>query len=84
MYIFESRSQEHDVQLPSKKVVTFKNFTYSTDKDSIMEELTPMCGKNFWRVDNVKVEPETEAAPRRRGRPPRVVQGTRMVDNEGE
>ena len=93
MYIFQSHNMNLDVQLPSKKVVAFRNYQFSTDKESIGEELSSICGRNFWRVDNIKVEiePKVEqsqedpvAVPKRRGRPPRVVQGMRMVEDKGE
>ena len=93
MYTFQSHDANLDVQLPSKKVVTFRSYQFSTDKESIGEELTSICGSKFWRVDNIKVviEPEVEqpqedpvAVPKRRGRPPRVVQGMRMVEDKGE
>jgi hypothetical protein len=85
MYVFESKCIELDVQLPDKSVATFKNFAYSTDDPVKGEALTNKCGKNFWRVDNltVGVPGETPALPKRRGRPPKIVQGTRMVE-QGE
>ena len=90
MYIFQSHSRNLDVQLPSKKVVTFKDYQYSTEKESVGEEMASVCGKYFWRVDNLKVEiepkvevPEMEP-PKRRGRPPKIVQGMRMVEDKGE
>jgi hypothetical protein len=91
MYSFQSHNRSHDVQLPSKKVVSFSDYTYSTNDTSVGDELTLLCGKNFWRIDNLKVEldktepmgeetPPAVEIPKRRGRPPRVVQGMRMVD----
>jgi hypothetical protein len=91
MYIFQSHNANLDVQLPSKKVVTFKGYQFSTDKKAIGEELNSLCGRHFWRVDNIKVviepvigEVVVEPSPKRRGRPPKIVQGMRMVEDKGE
>jgi len=95
--------------LPSKKVLTFKDFYYSTENSAVGEEIASKCGREFWRIDNLRVkigpkvveteevkkvaeqpvelpveEPKKEEPPKRRGRPPRIVQGMRMSEEQGE
>ena len=60
MYLFQSRHRNNNVQLPSKKVIRFTDFYFGTENSALGEELDSISGKEFWRIDNLKVTVKPE------------------------
>lgn len=90
MFTFQSNDRELDLQLSNKKVVEFRNYLFTTDKESIASLVRERCGRDVWELSALKVE-RTEAAneagetpPKRRGRPPKIIAGMRMSESKGE
>jgi hypothetical protein len=99
MFTFQSQGRGHDLQLSNKKVVEFRNFTYSTNDESIAKLIRERVGREIWEVsaileqvklDDTESEVSEPAVPSpRRGRPPKsqIVQGMRTTaptEEEGD
>jgi hypothetical protein len=99
MFTFQSQGRGHDLQLSNKKVVEFRNFTYSTDDEAVAKLIRERLGREIWEVsailEQVKLDgqesEESEPAVQRprRGRPPKnqIVQGMRTstpIEEEGD
>jgi hypothetical protein len=89
---FQSIYRSLDVQIGPKKVVSFKNYVLATNDVEIAERLRKLSkaaedkgrAVNFWEAPDGKIEDEVESPRPRRGRPPKVIQGVRSVDETKE
>jgi len=89
---FQSVFRSLDVQLPNKKVASFSNYSYTTNDPEVAESLRSLSkaaedqgrAVNFWEAPDAAHEEEVEAPRRRRGRPPKAIQGARSVDETKE
>lgn len=98
MFTFQCMGRNFDLQLDNKKVVSFKNGTFTTTNEKLAELVRAKLGPNLWELnailDQVKLDtPESEGEPEvvkpRRGRPPKtqIVQGMRLsaqTEEQGE
>ena len=88
---FQSIYRTLDVQIGPKKVVSFKDYSLTTNDVEVAERLRKLSkaaedqGKavNFWEAVEVKADGEVPHRPRR-GRPPKTIQGVRSVDETKE
>ena len=89
---FQSIFRSLDVQLPNKKVVSFHNYSYTTNDPEIAEALKSLSkaaedkerAVNFWEAPEGHEHEEPETPRRRRGRPPKAIQGVRSADETKE
>lgn len=98
MFTFQSLGRNVDIQLDNRKVVSFKNYTFTTTDEKLAELVRAKVGHEMWEVgailsqvklDDKESTEEPEVVKPRRGRPPKsqIVQGMRLsapTEEQGE